>query len=143
MPLADGERVEGPDGAHHRLSREPEFGWMLEREGPPLAEGAPAKGWMKQYSFTLDPVFPADLEMANWWTSTSPLSRFRKFRLASLVLPHGFASLTDRRYHRRAGETATAATIDDPRVYRMRMSLLFGIDLSVEDVAALGLFEAA
>ena len=37
----------------------------------------------------------------------------------------------------------TAATIDDPRVYRMRMSLMFGIDLTVEEVAGLGLFESA
>jgi len=141
MPLADGEEVEGPDGARHRLARDPLFGWMLEREGPPLAEGAPPKGWLKQYSFTSDEVFPADLETSNWWTSTSPMSRFRNFRLASLVLPHGFASLTDRRYHRRAGDTATAGTIDDPRVYRMRMSLMFGIDLSAEEVSGLGLFE--
>ena len=34
----------------------------------------------------------------------------------------------------------TAREITDPRVYRIRMSLLFGIDLSVEDVAALGIF---
>jgi N-hydroxyarylamine O-acetyltransferase len=141
MPLADGEEATGPDGARHRLARDPVFGWMLERDGHPLVEGAQSKGWQKQYSFTLDEVFPADLEMANWWTSTSPASRFRNVRLASLVLPHGFAALTERRYHRRAGESATAGTIDDPRVYRMRLSLLFGIDLSAEDVAALGLFE--
>jgi len=30
--------------------------------------------------------------------------------------------------------------ITDPRVYRMRLSLMFGIDLTAEDVAALGLF---
>jgi len=141
MPLADGEEVAGPDGARHRLARDPVFGWMLEREGHPLAENAPNDGWQKQYSFTLDEVFPADLEMGNWWTSTSPDSRFRQIRIASLVLPHGFASLMDRRYHRRAGETATAGTIEDPRVYRMRMSLMFGIDLTTEEVAGLGLFE--
>ena len=78
--------------------------------------------------------------MANWWTSTAPESRFRNFTLTSLVLPHGFASLTNRRYHRHAGETATAGTIDDPRVYRLRLSLMFGIDLSADEVAALGLF---
>lgn len=60
--------------------------------------------------------------------------------IASIVLPHGFAGLTDRRYHRRAGDNDTESEITDPRVYRMRMSLMFGIDLTADEVAALGLF---
>jgi len=88
-------------------------------------------------------VFDADLAMGSHWASTAPASRFRQLSIASLVLPNGFASLTDRRYRRRAGEDETASEITDPRVYRMRMSLMFGIDLSAEEVAALGLFPAA
>jgi len=62
-------------------------------------------------------------------------------RIVSIVLPHGFASLTDRAYKRRNGDKESAGEIDDPRVYRMRLSLLFGIDLTAEEVAALGLFQ--
>ena len=78
--------------------------------------------------------------MANRWTSTAPDTRFTTLKVVSIVLPHGLATLTDRQYRRRAGEEETAAVIEDPRVYRMRLSMMFGIDLSKEDVAALGLF---
>ena len=54
-----------------------------------------------------------------------------------IVLPNGFASLMGRTYRRRSGTDTASGEITDPRVYRIRMSLLFGIDLSVEDIAAL------
>jgi N-hydroxyarylamine O-acetyltransferase len=60
-----------------------------------------------------------------------------------MVLPSGLASLTDRRYRRRAGEDETIAEISDPRVYRMRLGMMFGIELTAEEVAALGLFGPA
>ena len=56
------------------------------------------------------------------------------------MLPAGFASLTDRDYRRSTSSEDMSATIDDPRVYRLRLSLMFGIDLSADEVAALGLF---
>jgi N-hydroxyarylamine O-acetyltransferase len=144
MPLADGEEVDAPDGARFGLTRDPVYGWMLTRDGnaattddgfadPALFQGA-------QYSFTLDPVFPADLELSNLWTSTAPGTRFTTLRIASSVLPNGFASLTDRHYKRHNGSSEASGEIADPRVYRMRLSLLFGIDFSAEEVAALGLF---
>ena len=144
MPLADGEEVDAPDGARFRLSRDPVYGWMLERDGHAAAGDArfadPALFRGAQYSFTLDPVFPADLELSNLWTSTAPNTRFTTLRIVSGVLPNGFASLTDRSYQRHNGASEASGEIDDPRVYRMRLSLLFGIDFSVEEVAALGLF---
>ena len=47
----------------------------------------------------------------------------------------------ERRNDRRvaAGE-ATEGEITDPRVYRMRLGLMFGIQLSAAEVEALGLF---
>ena len=143
MPLADGESVPAPDGAQFRLMRDPLHGWMLERNGHPgTTDGRGAQeGWVPQFSFTLDPVFTADLNLSNYWTSTAPDSRFTKLRIVSGVLPHGLASLTDRLYRRRNGEQEASGEIEDPRVYRMRLSLLFGIDLSVEEIARLGLFQ--
>ena len=142
MPLMEGAITSGPDAARHRLTRDPLHGWMLEREGDPaMTDGrGGGSGWQPQYSFTLDPVFPADLMLANHWTATAPDSRFGQLCIVSLVLPHGFASLTDRSYRRRTGTNEAAAEISDPRVYRMRLSLMFGIDLSMEDVATLGMF---
>jgi len=145
MPLADGETAEAPDGAQFRFSRDPLYGWMLYRQGHPgttdgRADFAPASG--AQYSFTLDPVFPPDLAMSNYWTYTWPESRFRNHAIVSMVLPQGFASLTDRAYRRRNGDNEASGELEDPRVYRMRLSLMFGIDLTAADVAALGLFGA-
>jgi N-hydroxyarylamine O-acetyltransferase len=93
-----------------------------------------------QYSFELTAVYPADLIAGNYWTSTAPASRFTNLRLVSIVLPTGFASFNDRAYRRRNGDNDTSAEITDPRVYRMRLSMMFGIDLTADEVAQLGLF---
>ncbi len=142
MPLADGAEADAPDGARFRLLADGPGGWMLERQGPAATtDGRGAgEGWRRQYGFTLAPVFPADLALCNHWTSTAPGTRFTRHGVVSLVLPNGFASLFDRRYRRRNGDAAAEAVLDDPRRYRMRLSLLFGIDLSADEVAALGLY---
>ena len=141
LPLADGAEATAPDGARFRLDAT-EQGWLLLRDGDPMTTDGRGEtgGFQPQYSFTLAEVFDADLAMSNHWTSTAPASRFTHTPIASIVLPNGFASLVGRNYRRRSGTDTTAGEITDPRVYRIRMSLLFGIDLSVEDVAALGLF---
>lgn len=139
MPLVEGAEATAPDGARFRLTRDAQHGWMLLRDGHPgHTDGrSVGEGWEAQYSFTTDHVWDADLALSNHWTSTAEASRFRQATIVSIILPHGFASLTDRHYRRRVGQDETAATITDPRVYRMRMSLMFGIDLTVEDSAIL------
>ena len=140
MRLRDGGEAQAPDGATFRLERRPDLGWMLWRQGDAFTtDGRTADGGL-QYSFTEAEVFPADLALGNHWTSTWPGGRFLQHTIVSLVLPQGFASLTDRAYRRRNGENRTEGTIDDPRQYRMRLSLLFGIDMTPEEVAGLGLF---
>lgn len=141
MPLADGAEAEAPDGARFQIVRQ-NGGWMLLRNGDAATtDGRGAGGgWQPQFGFTTDIVHDADLAMSNHWAATAPGSRFTTHRIASIVLPHGFASLTDRTYRRHAGAEGTTGEITDPRVYRMRLSLMFGIDLSTDEVAALGLF---
>ena len=134
-----------PTVPRFRLSRKgagEQEGWMLWRDGDPATTDGrgTGAGWQRQYGFTTDPVHDADLAMGSHWSATAPASRFVRHAVVSLVLPHGFASLTDRAYRRRAGADATQADITDPRAYRMRLSLMFGIDLSAEEVGRLGLF---
>jgi N-hydroxyarylamine O-acetyltransferase len=145
MPLADGETAPAPDGAIFRLMRDPLYGWMLERDGHPgTTDGrGVGEGWMPQFSFDLEPVFASDLALSNRWTSTAPGTRFLTLRIVSIALPQGFASLTDRSYRRRNGDKEASGEIDDPRVYRLRLSMLFGIDLDAEQIAELGLFQQA
>ncbi|QDZ08820.1 arylamine N-acetyltransferase [Sphingomonas panacisoli] len=139
--LSEGAEVTGPDGAMHRLIAD-DRGWVLQRNGHPGATDGRGAGeaWVDQYSFTLAPVSQADMTMSNHWTATAPGTRFTDLVVVSIVLPTGFASLTDRAYRRFAGGEETSADIDDPRVYRLRLSMMFGIDLSADEVAALGLF---
>ena len=142
MPLIDGAEADAPDGARFRLARDEAHGWMLWRDGDPATTDGreTGAGFRRQFSFTLAPVFDADLLLANHWTSTAEISRFRRHAIVSIVLPHGFASLTDRAYRRVASGETSIGEITDPRVYRMRLGLLFGIALSAEEVVGLGLF---
>jgi N-hydroxyarylamine O-acetyltransferase len=143
QPLADGAEAVAPDGARFRLRADAARGWMVERDGDPATtdgRGNGRPGFQPQFSFTTATVEQADLEMANHWTSTRPGTRFLDLAVVSIALPAGFASLTDRAYRRRTPSDDIAATIDDPRAYRLRLSMMFGIDLSAEEVAALGLF---
>lgn len=142
LPLVDGAEAEAPDGSRHRLEQNDDYGWMLLREGVAVSTvpGAAGTGWQQQYSFDLRAVYDGDLETGNWWTSTSPDSRFTQLTIASIVLPFGFATLADRNYRRHSSEGTTSGEITDPRVYRIRMSLMFGIDLSTEEIAELALF---
>lgn len=143
MPLVEDAEATAPDGALYRLIRD-ERGWVLLRDGNPATTDGRGDGggWVEQYSFTLDTVPQIDLEMSNHWTATAPGTRFVDLVVVSIVLPHGFASLTDRDYRRHSAGEESSGTIDDPRVYRMRLSLLFGIDLGEDEVARLGLFGA-
>lgn len=99
LPLAEAEPVTTPDEASHRLRRDPDHGWTLERRGSAaLTDGrtAPSReGWLQQYSFSLDQVAPADLEIANHWTASRPDTRFTTLQVISIARPTGFASMVD------------------------------------------------
>ena len=141
MPLVDGAEATAPDGARWRLQQDGD-GWLVLRNGPAATTDGRGfgPGWQRQYGFALDEVGDADLARGNEWAGSSPDSRFTRLRVVSLPLPTGFASLTDRDYRRRAGTEEVVGEITDPRVYRLRLSLMFGIDLTREEIAALGLF---
>ena len=142
MPLIDGAEADSPDGARFRLIADADQGWMLLRDGEAGAtDGRDAgEGYRPQFSFTTARVWDADLSLGSHWAATAPASRFVRHRIASIVLPRGFATLVDRDYRRWTAGEETRAGITDPRVYRMRLAMMFGINLTVEDVAALALF---
>lgn len=142
LPLVEGAAAVASDGARFRLGRDETYGWLLDREGPAgTTDGrAAGPGPQPQFSFTLAAVFDADLALGSHWAATHPDSRFVRHRIVSLVLPHGFASLLDRHCRHRVDDNEKAGDITDPRDYRQRLSLIFGIDLSDEEVAALALF---
>lgn len=132
MKLTAGVETRTTDGARHRLVPDGDHGWMLERDG--------GEGWAPQYSFTLDPVWPADLEMANHFTATRPDTRFTTFRIASAPRPDGYVSLIDRTLTTSRMGLSERREIDDADDYRRVLADEFGLAFSAEDVKALGLF---
>jgi N-hydroxyarylamine O-acetyltransferase len=132
MPLVANVEAATADGARHRLIEDSEYGWMLERDG--------GDGWARQYSFTLDPVWPADLEMANHFTATRPDTRFTTLRIASAATPDGYVSLIDRALTTSRMGRSDTREIADAEDYRRVLAELFGLKLSLEEVEALGLF---
>lgn len=133
LPLIADSVTTGPDGAQHRLIRNADHGWMQERDG--------GDGFRPQFSFTTDPVEPADLALSNHWTATAPASRFTRHLITSIALPRGMASLMDRAYTRHIGDETSRSEITSERMLQMRLSLMFGIDLSLDEIAALALFD--
>ena len=120
MRLRDGEETV-IDAVHHRLRRDDAFGWMLERDGA------------RQYSFTRDRVFPADLALANHWVSTAPESRFVRLRIASIVTDGGLVSLLGARL----SHAGTATDLADPAAYRAMLDERFGIAVTDAEAALL------
>ena len=70
--------------------------------------------WRDLYVFTEEPQHPADFEMANWFTSTHPNSRFQQNLIVNAAEPGVRSSLFNRELtvYRAGGVEKTA--IDDP-----------------------------
>jgi N-hydroxyarylamine O-acetyltransferase len=132
MLLVADEAVKTDDGARHRLVRAGEHGWMLQRDA--------GTGWQRQYSFTTERVWPADLEAANHWTSSRPDTRFTTLRVASATLPDGFVSLSDRTLTVNRMGVPEAREVESAGEYRHILAETFGLELSINEVEALNLF---
>ena len=67
----------------------------------------PQKGWQDLYSFTLEPALAVDYEVGNWFTSTSPKSRFYADFLAERLTPKSRLSVFNAKVTERhaSGET--------------------------------------
>ena len=68
-------------------------------------------GWMDGYEFTGEEMPPIDRELANWWTSAHPESRFRQNLMVNLAGPAGTRlNLTNREFTRRRGAEVLETT---------------------------------
>jgi len=145
LPLIDGATATSPDGATHRLRRTGALcgDWLLERAGPHGAtdgRALPHEDWQAQYSFDLVHVAPDDLEQCNHWTSTRPGTRFTTLHIASIALPSGFASLTDRMLVVQEGGTKSTREIANAADYAQLLQSLFKLNVSAAEAEALPLF---
>ena len=82
--------------------------WFADGAGQ--AAGAGSGKWVDVYEFTGETMPMIDREIANWWTSTHPQSKFRNNLLVARVGEDGTRrGVQNRQYiHRRAGEIVQA-----------------------------------
>ena len=86
-------------------------------------------GWRDVYCFTLEPQVPADIEAANWFTSTHPQSRFRNNLVVQLLTPLCRTALLNRRLvHRHVDGRTDEAWLDGPADLARALSQEFALD---------------
>lgn len=122
LPLeADTEHQQLGERLRYRL--EPAHGWLLQM--------ADHTGWRDLYQFTLDQVYPADIECANYYTSTFPRSPFVTGIFASRPQGAGRLVLRGREvFIHRGGQVQTKQLPEGPaRIGWLRTHL--GIELEV------------
>lgn len=100
-----------------------QFGWsyrLAEEDGTWTLKAKQGNVWESLYSFTMEPQVSADLDMANWYVSTCPDSRFVQTLVAQRStederrLLRNFAYTEDR-----AGEQTTRELSDPEEVLRV------------------------
>jgi len=64
------------------------------------------------YGFTLEKSHPVDYELANYYTSTHPTSRFVQMLVASKATPEARHALRNRDYTVRRGDTVERRTLN-------------------------------
>jgi N-hydroxyarylamine O-acetyltransferase len=101
---------------------------LVESDGLVTLQAKLASHWQDVYRFTLEPQFPIDFEVANWFTSTHPNSRFRNVLMVQRLTPKGRVSLLNRRLVRRfADGRVEEAMITDARELKRTLKTEFDL----------------
>ena len=101
---------------------------LVESDGLVTLQAKLASHWQDVYRFTLEPQFPIDFEVANWFTSTHPNSRFRNVLMVQRLTPQGRVSLLNRRLARRfADGRVEEAMLTDARELEQTLKTEFDL----------------
>jgi N-hydroxyarylamine O-acetyltransferase len=109
------------DGFIFRLRADETYGYMLQSK----MGGA----WQNLYSFDFSPVFPVDIELGNFFTSTSPQSFFVSNRVAALGKPDGRTALINFTLREHDGSQEQITDLEVGPSYLGVLQDYFGIDL--------------
>ncbi|MBV9740172.1 MAG: arylamine N-acetyltransferase [Hyphomicrobiales bacterium] len=102
---------------------------LVERDVHVTLQARLASEWRDVYRFTLEPQFSIDIEMANWFTSTHPNSRFRNALMVQRLTPNGRVSLLNRRLARRFVDgRVEEGMLTDARELEETLGAEFGIE---------------
>jgi N-hydroxyarylamine O-acetyltransferase len=76
-----------------------QFAWtyrLMAEGGQYVLQSERSEGWLDVYSFTLEPQYPVDYQVANWYTSTHPKSVFRSMLRVQMPGPEVRLTLVNR-----------------------------------------------
>lgn len=85
--------------------------------------------WMALYRFTLEPQFPADYEVSNWYLCTHPSSFFRQMLIAARVTPKGRYALRNRELVIHGKDGTEKRNLTDASALRACLEGDFGLQL--------------
>ncbi len=103
-------------------------GCRLRREGGLwVLQGNAGGDWTDLYAFTLERHFPADYEMANYYTSTHPQSRFVRNLIVQRSWPDRRIVLVNRELVVRRPDSTQASTLRDPDDLVQALERHFGL----------------
>jgi N-hydroxyarylamine O-acetyltransferase len=122
VPLAAGPAVEQYAWTY-RL-REDGGQWVLQS----LLEG----DWRDLYAFTLEPQFPVDFEVANYYVSTHPDSRFTQTLTVQRSTPEGRYILRDREFTVVRDEVVNSHPVKDEEELLSLLAGTFGLEFPSE-----------
>jgi N-hydroxyarylamine O-acetyltransferase len=88
-----------------------------------------AKSWQDLYAFSLEPQCPADFEVANYYTSTHPDSRFVRMLTAQLPTPEARYVLRNRELTIDRGDRVARRMVTDDGELLELLQRRFGLHL--------------
>ncbi len=113
---------------------------LLHAEGTWTLQARVAAGWQDIYRFTLEPNYPIDYEVSNWYTSTHADSFFTWSLLMERLTPDARYRIVDRTYTRRhAGGRVEKVQLDTPARLESVIAKDFGIALPADAQAVFNL----
>jgi N-hydroxyarylamine O-acetyltransferase len=118
LPLALGEHPT----AHGRMR------FVAGDPGHLLLEMAGDAGWQPMYTFTREPQYPIDFEVANHYTSTHPASRFVAGPIAARTTERGRLTYARGELVHRTGETVEKTAITTGDELLATLATRFGLD---------------
>jgi N-hydroxyarylamine O-acetyltransferase len=86
---------------------------LLDEAGLWVLQSRPLDDWQDLYAFTLEPQLPVDFEVANYYVSTHPESRFTKTLTVQLPTPEVRHVLRDREFLVDRGGQVSGRLIED------------------------------
>lgn len=118
-------------GAEQRTPHQPRR--LREWNGEYIHQAWRNNQWMDVYAFTLEPQTRGDYEMANWYTSTHPASRFRQNLVVALAATDRHYTLANHEFSiRHVDGRVEKRTIDQPQELLEVLRTTFGLHFPAE-----------